>query len=72
MIALLPVVILGVPLILAFIDLVATRSGNHERIDAEPTPGRYAGAQTRLRRVDVTPPAVHRTTSRHDVPANVS
>jgi hypothetical protein len=52
MIAFLPLWILGVPLALALVDLVATRSGAAEPdYDAEDT-GRYTGVRHELRRDD--------------------
>lgn len=72
MIAFLPMVILGLPLVLALIDLMATRSAQHEDVDHRRPPGRYVGTHTELRRGDDAAPVTDRATNRYAVPANVS
>ncbi len=71
MIAFLPVWILGVPLVLALVDWMATRSGQDDDVyDAAPK-GRYVGEHADLRRGEASAPVVRRPVHR-DVPANVS
>jgi hypothetical protein len=53
MIAFLPLWILGVPLVLALIDLMATRSGARDDVEYETSPaGRYTGVRGEVRRSD--------------------
>jgi hypothetical protein len=72
MIAFLPMWILGAPLVLALIDLMATRSGGHDDADYGTPTGRYVGTRTELRRGEESSPVVGQPTNRFDVPANVS
>jgi hypothetical protein len=72
MIAFLPMLILGVPLVLALVDLMATRSASHDDVDHEPPKARYLGTRAELRRGDESSPVVGQRMSRFDVPANVS
>jgi len=72
MIAFLPLWILGVPLVLALIDLVATRSGAHDVDYDSDTAGRYTGVRGELRRADDEVPVVLGTARREHAPVNVS
>lgn len=70
MIAFLPLWILGVPLVLALIDLMATRSGAHDVDHDDPAP-RHTGVHREFRRGGESAPIATRAV-RHDAPANVS
>jgi len=74
MIAFLPMLILGVPLVLALIDLMAMRSSRSDDGDGdyESPKGRYAGTHAELRRGEDSSPVVGQPAHRFDVPANVS
>ncbi|MCU0759767.1 MAG: hypothetical protein MUF07_11320 [Steroidobacteraceae bacterium] len=71
MIAFLPVWILGVPLVLALVDLMATRSGARDvEYDTVPT-ARHTGLRGELRRGEESS-AVTGQGYRENSPANVS
>lgn len=78
MIAFLPMWILGVPVVLALIDLIATRSAGSDDVEYETPRGRYAGTPGALRRGEASspvigqPPVIGLRTSRSDTPVNVS
>ena len=70
MIAFLPMLILGVPLVLALIDLMATRSGAHD-VDDDATAARHTGVHREFRRGEESFPVVARAV-RSDTSANIS
>jgi hypothetical protein len=74
MIAFLPVWILGVPLVLALIDLMATRSGArdvHYESHHDTVPAARHGLRGELRRGDESSPVAGQA-YRENSPANVS
>lgn len=72
MIAFLPLWILGVPLVLALIDLMATRSGAHDVDYDYDSAGRYTGVRSELRRADDDVPVFAGSVRREHAPVNVS
>jgi hypothetical protein len=78
MIAFLPMWILGVPVVLALIDLVATRSAGRDDVEHEAPRGRYAGTPGELRRGEEPSPVIGRPqlalarARRNDIPVNAS
>lgn len=73
MIAFLPLWILGVPLVLALVDLVATRSSAHDVDYDSGGTGRYSGVRSELRRGDETLAQAPAATVHREHPAvNVS
>jgi hypothetical protein len=72
MIAFLPLWILGVPLVLLLVDLVATRSGAHEDDYDTRTTGRYTGVRDELQRREEAPAVVAGTAQREHPAVNVS
>jgi hypothetical protein len=72
MIAFLPMWILGVPVVLALIDLMATRSAKNDDTERETPRGRYLGTHAELRRGEESSPVVGQRITRYDAPANVS
>jgi len=72
MIAFLPMWILGVPVVLALIDLMVTRSVKNDDTERETPRGRYVGTQAELRRGEESSPVIGHPTTRYDAPANVS
>lgn len=75
MIAFLPVWILGVPLVLALIDLMATRSGardvRYEQAHHDPSPLVRRGPRSELRRGEESSPVAVQV-RRENSPANMS
>jgi hypothetical protein len=77
MIAFLPMWILGVPVVLALIDLMATRS-SMGGADHDSTHGRYVGTHREVRRSDElrrgeeSSPVVGQPATRNEVPVNIS
>lgn len=72
MIAFLPLWILGVPLVLALVDLVATRSGAHDVDYDSSASGRYTGVRSELRRGDEVPVMTSGAAHREHPAVNVS
>ena len=70
MIAFLPLLILGVPLVLALLDLIATRSGARDMYPVAPA-ARLAGVPRDFRRGETPSPALARAVGAA-TPANIS